>query len=554
MPFLLNNPEEFVDQATEGFIAANGHLVRQVHGGVVRNQEKQAGQVAVVIGGGSGHYPAFAGVVGPGLAHGAVMGNVFASPSAQRVLSVCKSVEAGSGVLLSYGNYAGDVMNFNLAQEELIAEGIPCKTVLVTDDIMSADKSEIHKRRGIAGDLVVFKIAAAAAEAGYSLDEVYKVGERANERTRTIGVAFSGCTLPGKNEPLFTVPEGRMALGLGIHGEPGLSESDIPTSKDLANDLVERLINETPASVDSQFPIRLTVLVNGLGGVKYEELFIFYRDVSENLRKRGIEIVEPEVGELVTSFEMAGASLTFTWLDNELEELWKKPAYTAAYKKGTLTFKTQVINQKSSELAEAKIVPGTAESQQCAKTIARILEKIDIKCREVSEELGKLDAIAGDGDHGIGMTKGAWSDNAGGTSGIIWGIILKEFGSAFGDQTSPKIETINNAIVQATRAVTSFGKAQLGDKTLVDVLIPFSKKFEELSRESSTQDISLSKIWQDASDTARNAANATANLVPKIGRARPHAEKSVGHSDPGAESLAIIIAEISSFFKGNHHG
>jgi dihydroxyacetone kinase len=581
MPFLLNNPEEFVDQATEGFIAANGHLVRQVHGGVVRNQEKQAGQVAVVIGGGSGHYPAFAGVVGPGLAHGAVMGNVFASPSAQRVLSVCKSVEAGAGVLLSYGNYAGDVMNFNLAQEELIAEGIPCKTVLVTDDIMSADKSEIHKRRGIAGDLVVFKIAAAAAEAGYSLDEVYKVGERANERTRTIGVAFSGCTLPGKNEPLFTVPEGRMALGLGIHGEPGLSESDIPTSKDLANDLVERLINETPASVDSQFPIRLTVLVNGLGGVKYEELFIFYRDVSENLRKRGIEIVEPEVGELVTSFEMAGASLTFTWLDNELEELWKKPAYTAAYKKGTLTFKTQVINQKSSELAEAKIVPGTAESQQCAKTIARILEKIDIKCREVSEELGKLDAIAGDGDHGIGMTKGAhaaalaasrhanqgagagatllaasdaWSDNAGGTSGIIWGIILKEFGSAFGDQTSPKIETINNAIGQATRAVTSFGKAQLGDKTLVDVLIPFSKKFEELSRESSTQDISLSKIWQDASDTARNAANATANLVPKIGRARPHAEKSVGHSDPGAESLAIIIAEISSFFTDNHHG
>lgn len=574
MPFILNDPEEFVDQATAGFVAAHGHLVRRVQGGIIRNQEKRPGEVAVVIGGGSGHYPAFAGVVGPGLAHGAVMGNVFASPSAQRVLSVCKAVESGAGVLLSYGNYAGDVMNFNQAQEQLIADGIPCKTVLVTDDIMSASKSEMHKRRGIAGDLVVFKIAAAAAEAGYSLDDVYRVAEIANERTRTIGVAYSGCTLPGKTEPLFTVPKGRMGLGLGIHGEPGLSEIDIPTSKKLASDLVNRLLEETPDSAEKNSNVRLVVLVNGLGGVKYEELFIFYKDVFEELQRLNIEIVEPDIGELVTSFEMAGASLTFTWLTDELEDLWKKPAYTPAYKKGNVAFNAGSSAADSLENVESKVVKGSPESQKCAQSIALLLSRINEKCQEISDELGALDAIAGDGDHGIGMARGAraaaqaaekyaqsgagagatlvaasdaWSDQAGGTSGIIWGILLKEIGKVFGDQIKPDAQTIAKAIQQASGAVTTFGKAQLGDKTLADVLIPFSKKLSETANSSSAT--SVANLWKVASETATEAAEATASLLPRIGRARPHAEKSLGHQDPGAKSLATIINVVALHLK-----
>jgi len=571
LPYVLNDPEDFVDEATEGFVAAHSHLVRRVQGGVVRNQEKTKGQVAVVIGGGSGHYPAFAGIVGPGLAHGAVVGNVFSSPSTQRVHTVCKAAEAGGGVLLSYGNYAGDVMNFNLAQSQLNAEGIACKTVLVTDDIMSASKEEFHKRRGIAGDLFVFKVAAAAAEAGYSLDEVYRVAVEANERTRTIGVAFSGCTLPGKTEPLFTVPKGRMALGLGIHGEPGLSESDIPTSKELALELVTHLLDETPDSCRNDSKIRLCVLVNGLGGVKYEELYVLYNNIFALLKEKNIEIVEPEIGELVTSFEMAGASLTFTWLNDELEDFWKKPTYTPGYKKGTVSLASGSSQSNSAQEEKKVISKGSSESHECAKNIVKILQLMETNTAQRADEYGQLDSYAGDGDHGIGMARGAhaaataakqyldagagagstleaaadsWSDKAGGTSGIIWGIILREIGKEFGDSVKPSAQVVASAIARASSEVTKFGKAQIGDKTLVDVLIPFSQKLVGENGKS------LPEAWRSASNTATNAAAETANLLPKIGRARPHAEKSLGHQDPGATSLAMIISTIADFLEG----
>ena len=571
MPYVLNDPEDFVDEATEGFVAAHSHLVRRVQGGVVRNQEKTQGHVAVVIGGGSGHYPAFAGIVGPGLAHGAVVGNVFSSPSTQRVHTVCKAAESGGGVLLSYGNYAGDVMNFNLAQSQLNAEGIPCKTVLVTDDIMSASKEEFHKRRGIAGDLFVFKVAAAAAETGYSLDEVYRVAVEANERTRTIGVAFSGCTLPGKTEPLFTVPKGRMALGLGIHGEPGLSESDIPTSKELALELVTHLLDETPDSCRKDSKIRLCVLVNGLGGVKYEELYVLYNNIFALLKEKDIEIVEPEIGELVTSFEMAGASLTFTWLNDELEDFWKKPTYTPGYKKGTVSLASSSSQSNSSQEEKKVISKGSAESQECAKNVLKILQLMETNTAQRADEYGLLDSYAGDGDHGIGMARGAhaaasaakqyvdagagagstlegaadsWSDKAGGTSGIIWGIILREIGKEFGDSVKPSAHVVASAVARASAEVTKFGKAQIGDKTLVDVLIPFSQKLVSENGKS------LPEAWRSASGIAANSAADTANLLPKIGRARPHAEKSLGHQDPGATSLAMIISTIANFLEG----
>jgi dihydroxyacetone kinase len=571
VPYVLNDPEDFVDEATEGFVAAHSHLVRRVQGGVVRNQEKTQGHVAVVIGGGSGHYPAFAGIVGPGLAHGAVVGNVFSSPSTQRVHTVCKAAESGGGVLLSYGNYAGDVMNFNLAQSQLNAEGIPCKTVLVTDDIMSASKEEFHKRRGIAGDLFVFKVAAAAAETGYSLDEVYRVAVEANERTRTIGVAFSGCTLPGKTEPLFTVPKGRMALGLGIHGEPGLSESDIPTSKELALELVTHLLDETPDSCRKDSKIRLCVLVNGLGGVKYEELYVLYNNIFALLKEKDIEIVEPEIGELVTSFEMAGASLTFTWLNDELEDFWKKPTYTPGYKKGTVSLASSSSQSNSSQEEKKVISKGSAESQECAKNVLKILQLMETNTAQRADEYGLLDSYAGDGDHGIGMARGAhaaasaakqyvdagagagstlegaadsWSDKAGGTSGIIWGIILREIGKEFGDSVKPSAHVVASAVARASAEVTKFGKAQIGDKTLVDVLIPFSQKLVSENGKS------LPEAWRSASGIAANSAADTANLLPKIGRARPHAEKSLGHQDPGATSLAMIISTIANFLEG----
>ncbi len=556
---------------TEGFVAAYSHLVRSVYGGVVRAQATPADRVAIVIGGGSGHYPAFSGVVGPGLAHGSAMGNVFASPSAQQIYNVCKSAAGKSGVFMSYGNYAGDVMNFNQAQDRLISEGIPCKTVVVTDDIMSASKSEIHKRRGIAGDLTVFKIAGAASDAGYSLDEVVRVATEANNRTRTIGVAFSGCTLPGADHPLFTVPEGIMALGLGIHGEPGLSEAPIPTANDLAEDLVRRLLDETPSGCSND-GARIVVLLNGLGGVKYEELFVVYRSVSKLLKEKNIVIVEPEVGELVTSFEMAGASLTFTWLNEELETLWAAPAYTPAFKKGSVQLTGSDGSFGGTEILEEVIPHASEESISCATSLERVIASIDATITKNEAHLGQLDSYAGDGDHGIGMARGthaaltsakkfvalkagagtllekagdSWADRAGGTSGAIWGIILREIGKELGNSERPTPQVVAKSIVRASNEVMSFGKAQLGDKTLVDALIPFAQTLESEILAGKN----LGDAWESAARASAAAAESTSTLLPKIGRARPHAEKSVGHPDPGAISFSMITSDLSALIR-----
>lgn len=575
MAYLFNDPADFVDEMTEGFISAHSDLVVGAHGGVVRRGGTRNGQVAVVIGGGSGHYPSFAGLVGPGVAHGAAMGNVFASPSAQQVFGVCKAAEAGGGVLLTYGNYAGDVMNFNQAQERLRASGIPCKTVFVTDDIMSASKEESFKRRGIAGDLIVFKIAGAAAEAGYSLDEVERVANLANERTRTIGVAFSGCTLPGKSDPLFTVPTGKMALGLGIHGEPGLAEVSIPNANDLADLLIDKLIEETPDGLATGSGTRLAVVLNGLGGVKYEELFVVYRALKKVLDGKGVIIIEPEVGELVTSFEMAGASLTFAWLDEELESLWHAPAYTPAFRKGAISFSEDSIQKVEDESQARSIVEGSEESRLSAGKILNALEAIKVLIDQNETMLGELDSFAGDGDHGIGMARGAtaalkaaqvavagragcqttlelaaesWADRAGGTSGALWGIILGEIGKTLKDDASVDGSSLALGVSNALTAVMNFGKAQLGDKTLVDALIPFSETFSsEIAKGAA-----IGAAWNLAADAAVNAAKNTSDLLPKLGRARPHAQKSVGHPDPGAVSLSLIVMEVGKVIGGKN--
>lgn len=217
MSRLLNDPTTFREDVLDGLARSYGRLVERVEGASgVRRRTGREGRVAVVLGGGSGHYPAFAGLVGPGLAAGAVVGEVFTSPSAEQAHRVARAADGGAGVLFSFGNYAGDVMNFGLAQERLRGEGLDCRTVLVTDDVASAPRAERERRRGIAGGFVVFKAAGAAAERGADLDTVERLARHANARTVTLGVAFGGCTLPGAGEPLFRVAPERMEIGLGF--------------------------------------------------------------------------------------------------------------------------------------------------------------------------------------------------------------------------------------------------------------------------------------------------------------------------------------------------
>jgi dihydroxyacetone kinase len=569
MTRLWNEPADFADEMIAGFVAANERYVRRVTGGVVRSTVSPAGQVAVVVGGGSGHYPAFGGLVGQGLAHGAAMGNLFASPSAQQVYAVAKAADNGGGVFLSYGNYAGDVLNFDAAQERLRGEGIACETVTVTDDVVSASVDEKHKRRGIAGDLTVFRIAAAAAEAGYELAEVARVARLANERTRSFGVAFTGCTLPGAEAPLFTVPEGRMAVGLGIHGEPGIDETGIPTADGLAELLVERLLNELPDGVDAARGARVVPILNGLGSLKYEEMFVVYRRIAELLADAGLEIVDPHVGEYCTSFDMAGTSLTLFWPDAELADLWETPVDTPAYRRGSVTTAERAHASALADAIAEDVPPADEASRAVAATVLAAVQTIAATVDTHVDELGRIDAIAGDGDHGIGMQRGshaalaaarvavdagagagttlaraadAWSDKAGGTSGALWGVILNALAGKLGDEGRPEPTAVAAGIVGGAQGVMAYGKAEVGDKTMVDALVPFSSALVHAVDGGAD----LASAWRTAADSATRAAAATADLLPRMGRARTHGQNSVGTPDPGAHSLALIVTAVGA--------
>ncbi|MGY1622890.1 dihydroxyacetone kinase family protein [Geodermatophilus sp. SYSU D00965] len=568
MTRLYDDPATFTEDMVTGFLDAHAGRVVGVPGGVVRASRPRPGKVGVVVGGGSGHYPAFCGVVGRGFADGAVIGNVFTSPSAAEAASVGRAVDAGAGVLLTTGNYAGDVMNFGLAVDRLRSEGIDARYFAVTDDVASAPVSEITKRRGIAGDFTVFKCASAAAEEGYDLDGVERVARLANDRTRTLGVAFDGCTMPGAQEPLFTVPLGMMGLGLGIHGEPGVSEQPMPTASELAGILVDGLLAETPAGAGT----RVAAILNGLGRTKYEELFIVWASVARRLRDAGLEVVEPEVGELVTSLDMAGCSLTLMWLDEELERFWRAPADTPAYRKGALGAEGgEELRSAGEATASAAGTTGAAvvdeATRDCAVRVVAAVSAMAQDMAAMEEELGRIDAVAGDGDHGRGMVRGtaaardaaraaldtgagpgtvlvqagdAWAAKAGGTSGVLWGAALAAVGQRIGDSGVPTPEVVAAAVRDGYDALVRLGKAEPGDKTMLDALLPFTEALSAAVDGGQH----LWPAWDEAARRAEQAAQDTAALRPKVGRARPLAERSVGTPDAGAMSLAACLRTV----------
>src|SRR3954451_1283753 len=328
---MLNEAADFREEMIAGYCAAYARYLRRVPGasGVIANGTPARGRVSVVVGGGSGHYPAFYGLVGQGVASAAAIGDVFTSPPGEQCYRVAKAADGGAGVLFTFGNYSGDVMNFGMAETRLRADGIDARTVLVTDDVLSAAVEEADRRRGIAGGFFVFKSAGAAAARGDSLDTVEVLTRHANARVRTAGVAFAGCTIPGQEDPLFTVASGQMEIGLGIHGEPGVRVAEHVPARAVAELLVQTLLAETPADAGSE----VAVLVNGLGGTKYEELFVFYNDVAPLLRTAGLAPYNPLIGEFVTSLDMTGMSLSLFWLDDELKSLLDattaSPAFTS---------------------------------------------------------------------------------------------------------------------------------------------------------------------------------------------------------------------------------
>lgn len=325
MKKIINNPDDFVDEMIEGIVLAHPDKVKTPGEDsriMVRADAPVEGKVGIVTGGGSGHLPLFKGYVGTGLCHGVAIGNVFSSPSAQQCFEAAQAVNGGRGVLFLYGNYGGDIFNFDLASDLAELEDIEIMTVLGRDDVASQPKERADERRGVAGIFFAYKTAGASSERGDDLATVARIAEKTVVNTATMGVGLSPTILPTTGAASFELPDGEMEIGIGIHGEPGIHRGPLAT----ADAIADQILTAVTVDLNLQSGDRVAVLVNGLGATPLEELYVLYRRVHQELCSQGIEIVRRYVGEFATSLEMAGASISLLKLDEELLDLLEAPA------------------------------------------------------------------------------------------------------------------------------------------------------------------------------------------------------------------------------------
>ena len=330
MKKIINDPNNFVDETMEGIILAYGDKVKLLNDDkriLLTNYPVEKGKVGIVTAGGSGHLPVFLGYVGKGLLDGCAVGNVFASPSSEKMAEMIKACDYGSGVLCLYGNYGGDSMNFEMASEMVEFDDIKTAQVRVRDDVASSPKENADRRRGVAGMVYAFKIAGAAAEKMMSLEEVTAITEAALKNIKTMGVATSPCIVPEVGKPTFSIAEDKIEVGMGIHGEPGIEIADMMTADEVAKTLLDKIMDDMPLESGDE----VSVMVNGLGATPLEEQLIVYRKVHQMLADLGVSVFMPHVGEYATSMEMAGLSLTVFKLNDEFKELLRSPAYSPFY-------------------------------------------------------------------------------------------------------------------------------------------------------------------------------------------------------------------------------
>ncbi|MBN1623177.1 MAG: dihydroxyacetone kinase subunit DhaK [Clostridia bacterium] len=320
MKKIINEPESFSRETVEGILLAHSDRLKALEGDlqiIARNDEVKPQKVSVVTGGGSGHLPVFLGYVGNGMLDGCAVGNVFASPSANKMFNMIKGCDYGNGVLCLYGNYGGDNMNFSMACDMAEMEDITVRQIRVKDDVASAPANEKDKRRAVAGLVYAWKIAGAAADMMYSLDEVCQVTEKALNNLRSMGVALTPCIVPEAGKPTFSIGEDEMEVGMGIHGEPGIEVRNKMSASETVKVLLDKITDDMPLEKGDE----IAVMVNGLGGTPLEELYICFKEAHAYLEAIGVKIYSKYIGEYATSMEMAGMSLSVLKLDDELKDL-----------------------------------------------------------------------------------------------------------------------------------------------------------------------------------------------------------------------------------------
>ncbi|MEI5893561.1 dihydroxyacetone kinase subunit DhaK [Bacillus cereus] len=583
MKKIINKPETLVMEMCNGMVMAHPELELLKKYKVIKKKEMNENKVTLISGGGSGHEPAHAGLVGKGMLDAAVCGDVFASPSQIQVYQAIKETASKKGTLLIIKNYSGDIMNFKNGAHLAKEDGIEVDYVKVDDDIAVEDSLYTVGRRGVAGVILVHKIAGAAAEAGMDLGTVKAVAEKAAANVRTIGLALTSCTVPASGSPTFTLAEDEMEYGVGIHGEPGIKREKTMSADELANRMTNDLIKDLGVKDGEE----IALLVNGFGGTPLQELYLFNNAVTRELAARNIKINRVFVGNYMTSIDMAGMSLTVMKLDDELKTLLSKECNTPAFKVDGPVESVEYVNVlEETEEKEVSFELETAEEHAVIKDNVITLNNMIYLVDKMSDIIIKnevpfceLDTHAGDGDFGMSVAKGfkqlkrEWHsivdqenvtigsfldgcsmiimEHCGGASGPIWGGAFRAASKAAGEKRELTVKEFAEMLQGALQGIQSIGErsfgrgAVVGDKTLVDALAPCVDSW--LASASSEED--MKTAFEKGAEAAVKGAEYTKEIVARMGRAGTVGERSLGYPDAGAHALGVIFTEIAGSLK-----
>ncbi len=583
MKKIINKPETLVMEMCNGMVMAHPELELLKKYKVIKKKEMNENKVTLISGGGSGHEPAHAGLVGKGMLDAAVCGDVFASPSQIQVYQAIKETASKKGTLLIIKNYSGDIMNFKNGAHLATEDGIEVDYVKVDDDIAVEDSLYTVGRRGVAGVILVHKIAGAAAEVGMDLGAVKAVAEKAAANVRTIGLALTSCTVPASGSPTFTLAEDEMEYGVGIHGEPGIKREKTMSADELANRMTNDLIKDLGVKDGEE----IALLVNGFGGTPLQELYLFNNAVTRELAARNIKINRVFVGNYMTSIDMAGMSLTVMKLDDELKTLLSKECNTPAFKVDGPVESVEYVNVlEETEEKEVSFEIETAEEHAVIKDNVITLNNMIYLVDKMSDVIIKnevpfceLDTHAGDGDFGMSVAKGfkqlkrEWHsivdqenvtigsfldgcsmiimEHCGGASGPIWGGAFRAASKAAGEKRELTVKEFAEMLQAALQGIQSIGErsfgrgAVVGDKTLVDALAPCVDSW--LASASNEEDMKIA--FEKGAEAAVKGAEYTKEIVARMGRAGTVGERSLGYPDAGAHALGVIFTEIAGSLK-----
>lgn len=580
MKKIINAPENVVSEMCNGIVLAHPELEFLHKYKIIKKKLINNKKVTLISGGGSGHEPAHAGFVGKGMLDAAVCGDVFASPSQIQVYQAIKATASENGTLLIIKNYSGDMMNFKNAAYLASEDGIKVDYVKVDDDIAVEDSLYTVGRRGVAGTVLVHKIAGAAAEKGLELQEVKRLAQKAVSNVRSIGFALTSCTVPAKGTPTFELGPDEIEYGVGIHGEPGRRREKISTADELAERMVTGLLKELKIE-DGGAP-KTVLLINGFGGSPLQELYLLNNSVNKILDQKGITVVRAFVGNYMTSIDMAGASVSIMKLDDELEELLSEhcdaPAFKVSGPIDYINYGEKVLKQADS--LKLHIVSENDISASNVENDKLTLENLIFIVKKMGEIIVKnevhfceLDSYAGDGDFGMSVAKGfkqlesEWyeiigksgnmgcfleacsiviMEYCGGASGPIWGSAFRAAGRKIGAKKEASVADVAEMLQAAVKGIQatgerSFGRgAVVGDKTLMDALIPCADEWSKCAEKEK----SFKEAFINGAQAAVDGAEKTKHIIARMGRAGTVGERSLGYPDAGAYALGIIFREL----------